>query len=311
MVRASSEELARAVAAHAARRLTALGMRAIRIRAQSSTPLWHQVSARLGVSDLDGNAHRCAQRILSSGLGQPLAVIAALPRAGTWDRLVASELATLRMASREAAGVMPPLLIFTTNETDLAADLAAETFDIAPTLGEEEKSRWFEALLDEATQVFDSDELSKLESHWQSVKAAPQERAGNCAAHPPETRDFFEALSLAKCAWPKSEIAALSGDRNTLKALVRLGVVEVEHGWVAIGHAGEAAAKEAAAAASEAACLKVANALVKQWPADPWAQARAAELQLIAKDVDVADKAHADALARLPDALARRDVIAR
>ncbi|WP_394825986.1 sigma 54-interacting transcriptional regulator [Pendulispora albinea] len=242
-----------------------------------------------------------------------MAVIASLPRAGTWDRLVATELATVRMASPEApSGIVSPLLVFATSETsDVATDLGAQTFDVAPTLGDDEKRRWFTALCDDAERLFESDDISTLEKFWQTLKCAPRERRDEDASLPAEARELFTALALVRHAWPKTDIAALGGDRDKLRALVTSGSVEIEHGWISISPAGEQRAIEAASLASEDTCQRVASALSRQWPADPWAQARAAELQLLANDVSGADKAHSDALARLPDALARRDVIAR
>ncbi|WP_394833156.1 sigma 54-interacting transcriptional regulator [Pendulispora rubella] len=153
--------------------------------------------------------------------------------------------------------------------------------------------------------------MASLEDAWQAMRSAPRERKGTHTALPEEVRELFSALALIKRAWPKGDIGALGGERAVLKTLVSMGIVDAEHGWVSIAPSGEELAKEAEAGADETTCKKVAGALTQQWPTDPWAQARAAELLLVANDVDGADKAHSEALARLPDALARRDVIAR
>jgi len=313
LARVSSQAVADAVLAHATRRLLASEVRTIAIPSQQASSLWHEVGARLGLFDLEGDAHRAAERIEAASIGHPVAVVAPLPRAGTWDRLLATQLCNATGAPETSSRLRQPdlLLVFVTTDADLAEDLAATTFDVPATLDDDGKARFFNSLCEEATRRIDSDDVTVLERWWRAARNAPAEGA-TLPPLPLQAEALFTSLTLAMRGYPlRSDLASLGGDREALKLLSEAGAVDVTDGFIAIEPAWGERAYAAAAAASPSDCARVAVALTRDFPADPFAQARVAELLLRAGDIDGGDAAHARALARMPDALARRELVLR
>jgi transcriptional regulator with GAF, ATPase, and Fis domain/tetratricopeptide (TPR) repeat protein len=330
LARTTSAETARAIVAHAARKLRGLGLQAICARAHASAPLWQEVAAKLGISaetshaPLSTDPSKCAERIASAMVARHAAVLAPLPAAGSWDRAVATEL--VRLAA-------PSLLLFVSSSDtsgssrDEATDLRAEVFELGARLDASAKERWVAAVAHEAEGLLASDDLAALEHWWSATRDTVHLTTDQqLLATPADGEALFSALALARRGWSASEITILGGDRVALEALVRAGAVDVDRldrgssghgghggGWVTITPAWQSRADEAAACATPAARAQVARALSRTCPDDAWARARAAELLLGAgtSQLDLADATHAEAVALLHDPLARREIIAR
>src|SRR5206468_2150546 len=86
----------------------------------------------------------------------------------------------------------------------------------------------------------------------------------------------------------------------------------IERGLVVIdAHWTEHAEKIAGAAAAESLERAARALLVDPYDGDPWVSARAGELLLRAGSYDRGDEAHASALAKLDNSLARHEIVAR
>ena len=126
-----------ALLAHAQRRARSVGKGSILARAHVGAPLWHEVACRLDVRRLSLEPEACARQIASAATLQRVVLLARLPAPGTWDRLVAAELASL---------AAPPLALFVTDEADAATDLKGERFFVAPVLHGEARRSWASAV---------------------------------------------------------------------------------------------------------------------------------------------------------------------
>jgi len=301
LVRAPSREAAAAAGAHVGRRMSALGATVVHARARTGAPLWRDVAAQLGLAQLACDPVRCAAEIAHAAHARHAAIVAPLPEEGSWDRSVAVELAHV---------AAPPMLVLLAGAGESAAELRAETFDVAPTLDASEMKRWWAAIAEDAHADVVTDELAKLDAWWASVRRAPVPTHAAAGALPARGAHLVTALALAGRAWPESDLAAL-GDVDALESLVRAGVVQLSRGQAGIGVPWEPKAIEAANRASASELAVVASALMARFHADPWALARAAELLLRAESYDAADAAHARALDEADDATARHELVAQ
>jgi transcriptional regulator with GAF, ATPase, and Fis domain len=325
-----------ALLAHAARRAKSAGRLTITSRAHAGAPLWQEVASRLGVANLACEPSRCAAQIAAAALVRNLLIIAPLPAAGSWDRAVGAELASLQPT---------PLILFVSDPTDPASDVQGDRFDVASTLNEEEKRRWCSAITDEAHGLVASADLAQLESWWGAMKRASSARTAPSGEEevPTAGRALFTALALAGRPWPVAELGALEplgGDgepergasrattegeseqssarttRAALEALIAAGAVQISQDWVDIAPSWEARGARAADAASSFARQRVVGALVGGPGSEPWAWSRASELLAhghVSGDdaLEAADRAHARALEAADDPLARREIVAR
>ena len=313
VARASSADVARAVGAHAARRLAALGFQAIFARSQAGAPLWQEAAAKLGLAgNLTSEARACAEQIVAGSKARPTAIVAPLPLAGTWDRAVAVELCRLA-----ASGSATPLLVFTTSSRDDTLDLDAagvapcDVYEIVSTLVASDKKRWFAATAEESHAVLPCDDLATLEDWWTATQSAPPERDQRREPIPDDGEYLFTALALAQRAWPAADIVSLKSGKAAVSALLRVAAIQTDRGFLAMLPAWDDRAGDAAARASAETCNDVAHALLRSYPEDPWARARAGELLLRAAQCDAGDEAHAQALTRTHDPLARREIVSR
>jgi tetratricopeptide (TPR) repeat protein len=302
LVRAPSREAAHSAGAHVARRLTASGLLPLEARKRAGAPLWREVASLLGVASVPSEPGKCAEEIAQAAALRRAAIVAPLPAAGSWDRAVAAEIAALANA---------PLVVFVGDSAEAAAELRAEAFEIGATLDAGERGRWWAAIAEGAHAQVATDDLAALDAWWSNAQKAPAVRARADAMTPLAGESLLVSLALAARAWPASDLAVLGADAEALEALRRASAVRVMGGWIAIEPAWEARAEQAAAAAPGGVLEMVAAALEARWPVEPWAYARAAELLARAGVFDAADRAHASAVARAEDALARRELVAR
>ena len=305
-------EIVEALLAHGARRARSAGRVAVAARAHQGAPLWQEVAARLLLRKLPSDPAKCADQIASAAHLRRAVVVARLPRAGSWDRAVAVELSALANA---------PLVLFVADGDEDASDLRAERFDVAPTLDDDGKRRWWSAIAEEAYERAAGDDLAQLESWWGGVKRvalAPEAPEGE--ELPEMGRALFTALGLAGRSWPVAQLSALgvTGEWSTgdaLASLAGVGALQNVGGWVAVTPAWEARAAAAAHGAERGERATVAAALVAGLDVEPWAYARASELLAHAQAdeaaIEAADRAHARALAAAEDPVARREIAAR
>ena len=305
VVRAAAESV-EALLAHAARRLRSVGRTAIVARAHAGAPLWHEVAARLRVGRLPNEPLACAATIATNAFLRRATIVAPLPRAGTWDRAIAAELALLTNA---------PLIVFVGSGEDTANDVQGERFDVAATLHEDAKARWWRAVADEAHAIVASDDLASYEAWWANVKRAAVAPVAYDLALPSLGSVLFARLALAASPWATAELAALGGSEGALAALVAAGAVEASHGWVSISPSWIDRAGVVAAQASAVERAFVASTLTLDPDPQPWAFARASELLAHAGAdavaIEASDGAHVKAIASADDPLARREIVAR
>ncbi len=275
-----------ALLAHVARRAAHTSSSVLRARGQRHAPLWREIAQRLSIAKLDCAPLACAMQIASAALAKRATIVAPLPAAGSWDRAVAAEIAQLDAM---------PLVVFVTTHDDEAADLGAETYEIAPQLGDTDRERWLEGVRLDAARNVPFDDLKSLEAWWAAARTAEPRTAA--PQIPMAAKPVAAALVLAGRSLPVSSVAGL-GD---LDALVGAGLATVERGLVTLD-------VEASAEADASLGAHVATSLTESFGDDPWALARAAELFLVAGDVKRADDTYGEALRRADESLARREI---
>ncbi len=297
-----------ALIAHLGRRLRSLGHTTILARAQAGAPLWHEVAARLLLGRLPNEPMACANAIVANALLRRAAIVAPLPREGTWDRAVAVEI-----AARAGA----PRIVFVSDAESAATDVQGEHFDIGPTLGTEAKALWWRAVADEAHALVASDDLGTYEEWWSGVRRASGTLRIQVTELPHEGVALFTRLALIAAPRAIARIEALgpAESRGALASLVAAGAVDVSHGWVAITPAWIERGRLLSESAPPSERTFVAGVLTGDPDPQPWAYARAAELLAYASadagEIEAADSAHAQALAGAEDPLARREIVAR
>ncbi len=286
-----------AVIAHALRRARASGAVVLTARPLSGFPMWQQIAERLSIGGLDCEPSLCAEQILDAAATRRATLIVPLPAHGTWDRAV-----TVELSRREASG----LVVVVGDASDAAGDFRADRYEIAGTLDDAERRRWWLAVAEEGGESSAELDLGRLHAWWSDRRRALRKPAAERVV-PAEARGLLAALALLSRAWPEGETTALGAG---LLELVDAGAVGLDRGWVSIEPAWDAAAAELAAAAEADERRRVARVLVEQAD-EPWALARAAELFAAAGDSEAADDAYARAIVELDDATARREVVAR
>jgi transcriptional regulator with GAF, ATPase, and Fis domain/tetratricopeptide (TPR) repeat protein len=283
-----------AIASHVARR--AADVYDIVLVVSSTGTLWADVGARLGLGRLPCEPAECARRIAESLAARGGLVIAPLPAQGSWDFSVVSELVQLASA--------PPALFVTSG----SAELACETYEIAPELGEQEKDRWFAALATHVSAQAPARDLSSLEAWWHAARSS-RPHARKRTELRGTARELLAALSIVQRSIRADHVSLLS-EHADLGALEQAGAIARDGEWIAVHPSW---ASEAAAAAAELPGLsrRIGNAVLELWPNDPWSCARGSELLLAAGDIDAADRAQARVCELADDASVRRELGAR
>ena len=278
--------------AHLARRASAHGTPVLRARGHRHAPLWREIAQRLSIAKLDCAPLSCAAQIASAALARRAIIVAPLPAEGTWDRAVAAELAQLESL---------PLIVFVTDLETAAEDLHAETYEIAPQLGSEDRERWLEGVRLDAARTLPYDDLTSLEAWWASARvAAPRTHVVDI---PESARPVATALLLAGRSLPVSALVEL-GD---VDALVASGGAVVERGFVTLAPEHDQVGQPDEQAPARL-LSRIAETLATTFADDPWALARAAELSLQSGDAKRADELCGRALERADESLARREI---
>jgi transcriptional regulator with GAF, ATPase, and Fis domain/Tfp pilus assembly protein PilF len=301
VVRTSSREAAGAIVAHVARRGRAAGMVPIEARARDGSPMWREVALRLGVSALPGDPGQAAEALARAAMLRRALVVGPMPRAGSWDHAVATDLAALPSCAT---------IVLVASRMD-GDDLRADEYQVGAALGAVELQRWWAALAESASGEVAADALAELDSWWSNARHASMRPEGPLAKLPESAERLLAALALAGRAWPIGDIAALDSDESALDVLVRAGAVRAGGGWVAIESAWEERAASLADAWPGETVPWVTRALLSRFADDVWALQRAAELLARAGSSEAADLAHGRAIAQVEDATARREIVQR
>jgi transcriptional regulator with GAF, ATPase, and Fis domain len=258
------------------------------------------VATRLGVGSLSSDPAEAADAIARAAMLRRASIVGVLPATGTWDRAVACELASV---------AAPPPVLLVTAELESTDELRAEVYDVGATLDPEERRRWWAALADAAQSEVAADAIASLDAWWSNARHAPGRRRSVDEEIPPASERLLASLALAARTWPINDAHALGCDEVAWDALCRAGALHVASGWAVIQPAWEERADRLAAAAHPDSIGAIARALLQRFPADAWAQARAAELLVRVGAMSEADEAQARALACAEDSLARRELV--
>jgi len=299
VVHAIDDRSIEALRAHLARRARTSHSLVIGAHGRVGGPVWGEVAARLGIGKVECVPSQCAAQLAGAAHGRRAAVLITLPRAGSWDRAVLSELS--HVASL-------PLVVVLAPGIDPVRDVHGEVYEVAPALDEADKRRWVAALAGEALCTLPQDDLYGLESWWAAAKnVAPRATPMDV---PLEGRSLFLALSLSGRGWHEHDLPLLGASSAALRSLESAGLASVERGFFALAAGTEQLEDEYASHASKEMCARVARALEHRFPEDPWAHARGAELFLRGGQSPLADEAYGRALDVAEDGLVRREVVA-
>jgi transcriptional regulator with GAF, ATPase, and Fis domain len=272
--------------AHAVRRLRTSGWSTAyaAIRPDSGAPVFREIAAQLGVAPLPCDPAACAEAIAQAALARRAAIVAPLPKDGTWDRSVASELA-------RAARI---LLVFVTAGD--APEWDASLFDVSGELGAAEKLRWLSAVAEEAQSDLPVSDLRRLEAWWSNACRVATHTVPAVESLGSGAGVVAATLALAGRSLPVSALTAVTCEPGAaVDELVAAGFAARNGALVGLTPTCAEASFEAHATSA----VRVATArLLAGGPGfdpDPWAYARAAEILVGAGAFDEADAAIAKA----------------
>ncbi len=242
----------------------------------------------LGLGNVPCDPAACADAIAMAASAQRAAIVAPLPKEGTWDHAVAIELVR---SSRV-------LIVFVTASEPPAWD-GATTFEVVGDLGANEKLRWLSAVAEEAQHDLPSTDLRSLEAWWAKARRVVPEAAPTFDDLTPGARHVLTCLALAGRSLPAAALANLAqgSAEASVDELVHAGLASFTAGLVSASPSCQLGSLEASATTE--ARLAVASCLagdVGGFDPDPWAHARAAELLISAGAFEEADRAISKAL---------------
>lgn len=292
-----------AIAAHLARRAASAYASVVVAHGGSSASCWTEVGARLGLGRLGCDPTEVARAVAHGAAARDVLVIAYVGGGG-WERAVCAELVALSAGS---------FVLLTT----AALELPCDRFEIAPELTSSERQRWFSGLTADARERVPARELGALEAWWVTTRTfVPAEIVPSPAAE-----SALRLLELAGRGLSVAQLACLGADPRVVGELERARLAVRDGEWVALVRPGPGPLGPTAGDPSTTVDAsvptdcddadRVARMLLAEFPDDPWACARAAELELLAGRVDAAD-AVASRVAELADDVAvRRELVGR
>ncbi len=304
-----------ALMAHAARRLRSSGWSALHVTSMPTStraPLFRELATQLGLGAVSSDPHVCADAIVQAATARHAAIVAALPKDGSWDRAVATELVritrglVLFVTSGELAQVT---LLNGTEGVSLA------TFDLSSELTAADKLRWLSAVAQEAQVELPGQDIRSLEAWWSKARrVAPSDPATllESANLSEAARGVLACLALAGRSLPLATLATLGDDAVVaVDELVSASLATRTNFLVSLSTSCDPAAIEAKA--SEAERLATARILAggPGFDPDPWAYARAAELLVAAGAIEAADAAIAKAVRGIEDSQATYEINSR
>ena len=315
-----------ALLAHTARRLRTTGSSPVvdsraekRSAGAASAPIFREIATQLGLARASGNGvvssepQAFAEAIAQAAAAKHSAIVAPLPREGSWDRAVANELVRIGRA----------LLVFVTSaEIPAWEGAAVSAFDLGSDLTPSDKLRWLSAVAEEAQADLPGQDLRTLEAWWSKARRVTPQLALHDAGTLVDGAPLGEAaqavlacLALAGRSLPLASLATLGDDAAAgVDELVDAALVtrsSTEPRLVSISAACDIAAIDSHA--SEAERLATARLLAggPGFDPDPWAYARAAELLVAAGAVDAADVAIEKAIRAIDDGQATYEITNR
>ena len=312
-----------ALMAHAARRLRTSGWSALvdpisptsvsgrALTASTRAPLFRELATQLGLGAVSSDPHACAEAIAQAAAAKHAAVVAALPKEGTWDRAVATELVRITRG----------LVVFVTS-SELAQitlvngteNVSISTFDLVGELSANDKLRWLSAVAQEAQAELPGQDLRSLEAWWAKARRVtpldPQAFLESANANLTEAaRAVLACLALAGRSLPLPTLATLGDDAlAAVDELVAASLAVRTTFLVSLSTSCDASAIESKA--TEAERLATARLLAggPGFDPDPWAFARAAELLVAAGAIEAADAAIEKAVRGIEDSQATYEI---
>ncbi|MDB4941534.1 MAG: Nitrogenase (molybdenum-iron)-specific transcriptional regulator NifA [Labilithrix sp.] len=345
-----------ALIAHAARRLRASGITPVDVPLTAgagvtgSAPLFREVGARLGLTSVPSDAQSCAEAVAhaAGGAGKRAAIIASLPKLGSWDRAVATELVRDGSALvvfvttlEDSAPNAPPALSANARELreretrdvrEFPESAVPEAvFELGLELSSADRLRWLGAVAEEAHVELPGSSICALEAWWtRARRVAPATVAAldELAALGEAAAAVFTCLVLAGRSVPQSHLESLGDDASSaVDALLHAGFVartDDARALVSVANGIDVASIESRATDAER--LATARLLIPSassgpgaraeqhgpgFDPDPWAHARAAELLVAAGALDAADRAIGKALRGIDDPQAAFETTSR
>ncbi len=292
------------ILAHASRRLRTSGWSTIEVLGGVGVPIVREVAVQLGLPWTEGDAVGMAEAIVTAALARRAVLLARLPAEGTWDRLVASELA-------RSARV---LVLFVTDESPPAWP-ATDTslFEVTGELGGGDKLRWLSAIAEEAQAELAPNDLRRLEGWWSNARRAAPNLGRSASSLGRSSLAVAEHLALAGRSLPMSAIlATVPGASEAIGELASAGFVRAGS-RLTLDHAPDELIADLERGASSEMRVAVASWLsaAPGFDADPWAHARAAELFVSAGRHEDADAAIARAMRAVTDTQIRGEIATR
>jgi transcriptional regulator with GAF, ATPase, and Fis domain/tetratricopeptide (TPR) repeat protein len=311
-----------ALLAHAARRVRTSGWSPVvdgRVDRVSSVvvvptgaPIFREIASQLGLpgaSLISSEPHAFAEAIAQAASVAHAAIVAPLPREGTWDRAVASELVRIANGGRG-------LFVFVTG-ADLPSweGVAVSAFDLSAELTASDKLRWLSAVAEEAQVDLPGQDIRTLEAWWAKARRVTGAEGASLVegAHLGEAaRAVLTCLALAGRSLSVVSIATLGDDAVAgVDELLAAALVTRSGNLFSISSACDVAAIDSHA--SDAERLATARLLAggPGFDPDPWAYARSAELLVAAGAVDAADVAIEKAIRGIDDGQATYEITSR
>ena len=311
-----------ALLAHTARRVRTSGWSPVvdgRVDRLSSVvvvptgaPIFREIASQLGLpgaSLISSEPQTFAEAIAQAASVARAAIVAPLPRDGTWDRAVAGELVRIANGGRG-------LVIFVTAaEIPSWEGVAVSAFDLSAELTASDKLRWLSAVAEEAQVDLPGQDIRTLEAWWAKARRVTGAEGASLveAAHLGEAaRAVLTCLALAGRSLSVVSIATLGDDAVAgVDELLAAALVTRSGNLFSISSACDVAAIDSHA--SDAERLATARLLAggPGFDPDPWAYARSAELLVAAGAVDAADVAIEKAIRGIDDGQATYEITSR
>jgi transcriptional regulator with GAF, ATPase, and Fis domain/tetratricopeptide (TPR) repeat protein len=281
----------------------------------SGAPIFREIATQLGQlglargSIVSSEPQSFAEAIAHAASAKHAAIVAPLPRDGSWDRAVASELV------RIASGGRGLVVFVTAAEIPAWEGVAVSAFDLSSELTASDKLRWLSAVAEEAQADLPGQDIRTLEAWWakaRRVTAADGASLLEAARLGEAARAVLTCLALAGRSLTLVSIATLGDDAVAgVDELVAAALVTRSLSLVTISSACDVASIDAHA--SEAERLATARLLAggPGFDPDPWAYARSAELLVAAGAVDAADVAIEKAIRGIDDGQATYEITNR
>ena len=262
---------------HAARRLRTAGRRVVEGALRSSNiSVFREAATQLGLGAL-----ACDARSYASALGQcRVAIVAPLPREGSWDDAVA----------RELGAVSEIVLVLVTTSTPPA--WVDRFIEITSELTLDEKRLWMDAVTRDSEALLRHRGLHGLESWWRQARRDGGPWKLDCGpaasgGQPLSMRALELAIvwALGRRSIPLAAIERTRADAPHVDELLHAGVVIEKGSALVLSESVDAAALESLAT-PELRARTARLLLDESFAGDPWACARAAQLLVAEAPLD-------------------------